>query len=288
MVDGEAQDGAAPLDVDPSGVSSPAELAAALRELRLRRGEPSLRELERRARAPAAVAAGRVALSRTTLSGVLSGERFPSHEVLVAFLAALGVVEPAQQRPWIVARERLVRLRGPAPPTAAVGRAGPQRRRLWWAGAVVLLAAALVGTAIAATTAVQSRPQVLTATMGCVPADCAATAPTLILQGRLAGPVPPDRRVVVMIVVDRTQRWYLGPTLVGDEVEWTREIGIGNPVPQPSDRHFTICLHLIPASSIDRLTTEMIARAGEGLAEDTLPPDRVELTCLAAVRVAGT
>lgn len=91
-----------------------------------------------------------------------------------------------------------------------------------------------------------------------------------------------------MIVVDRPQRWYLGPTIVGDEVEWTREIGVGNPVPQPNDRRFTVCLHDVPADSIGRLTAEMIARAGEGLAEEALPRDRVELACVAAVRVAGT
>jgi len=98
----------------------------------------------------------------------------------------------------------------------------------------------------------------------------------------------PDRRVVVMILVDRAQRWYLGPTIIGDEVEWTRQIGIGNPVPQPSDRFFTVCLNMVPADSIERLTVEMIARAGEGLAEEALPPDRVELACVPAVRPAGT
>jgi hypothetical protein len=59
-------------------------------------------------------------------------------------------------------------------------------------------------------------------------------------------------------------------------------------VPQPSDRFFTVCLNVVPADSIERLTAEMIARAGEGLAEEALPPDRVELACVPAVRPAGT
>jgi hypothetical protein len=289
-VDGSSEDeGSAPLDADPSRVTTPAELAAALRELRLRRGEPSLRELERRARSPAAVAAGTVALSRTTLSGILSGHRFPSHDVLIAFLAAVGVVEETEQREWTAARERLARLRdGPAPAAAEPQHPRQRSPQRWWTAGAVVLAVASVVIAIAVARPVPTRPEVLTATMGCVPADCAAEGPTVILQGRLTGSVPPDRRVVVMILVDRTQRWYLGPTIVGDEVEWTRQIGVGNPVPQPSDRFFTVCLNVVPADSIERLTAEMIARAGEGLAEEALPADRVELACVPAVRPAGT
>ena len=228
-------DGSADLEVDPFRVTTAGELAAALRALRLRGGEPSLRELERRGRSRAAVAAGRVPLSRTTLSGVLNGDRFPSHEVLVALLSAMGVVGYAEQRAWTAARERLVRLRDQpesAPPVAPIG--SQRRRRRRWAAGAVLLAVILI-IAVIVTVLRPSAPatNTLTATMGCVPASCAAHGPTLVLRGRLNGSVPPDSRVVVMILVDNTQRWYLGPTVGGDDVEWTREIGIGNRVPQP-------------------------------------------------------
>ena len=53
-------------------------------------------------------------------------------------------------------------------------------------------------------------------------------------------------------------------------------------------RGFPVCLHLISATSVERLTTEMIARAGEGLTEETLSSERVELACLPAVRVRDT
>ena len=209
--------------------------------------------------------------------------------MLVALLSAMGVVGDAEQRAWTAARERLVRLRDQpesAPPVAPIG---SQRRRRRWAAGAVLLAVILI-IAVIVTVLRPSAPatNTLTATMGCVPASCAAHGPTLVLRGRLNGSVPPDSRVVVMILVDNTQRWYLGPTVGGDDVEWTREIGIGNRVPQPRDRGFTVCLHLISATSVERLTTEMIARAGEGLAEETLSSERVELACVPAVRVRDT
>lgn len=137
--------GSAHLDAHPSRVTTRAELAAALRALRLGRGEPSLRELERRARSPAAVAAGTVALSRTTLSGVLGGDRFPSHEVLVAFLSAVGVVVEAEQREWTAARARLARVREGAPPEEPRSR----DRRWWWtagAGVAAIVVAVVVAT----------------------------------------------------------------------------------------------------------------------------------------------
>src|SRR4051812_23072608 len=83
-------------DPDPGTATTAEDLATLLGVLRIRRGEPSLRTLERRSRAPRPDGVPSVALSRTTVSAILNAERFPTHDVLVALLDALGVA-PADQ-----------------------------------------------------------------------------------------------------------------------------------------------------------------------------------------------
>ena len=65
------------------------------------------------------------------------------------------------------------------------------------------------------------------------------------------------------------------------------ELPIGNPVPQPKDRYFTICADVLPSPSLGPLTDLLIARAGDGVLEEELPSDR-ELACVKAVRLRDT
>ncbi|MFC6080504.1 protein kinase domain-containing protein [Sphaerisporangium aureirubrum] len=82
-------------------VTTREQLAASLREVHARADRPSLRSLERWART-----AGRPALSRSTVAGMLSGRRFANLTVLVTFVEACGV--PVDQiTPWHRAWERV-------------------------------------------------------------------------------------------------------------------------------------------------------------------------------------
>ncbi|MET8542533.1 helix-turn-helix transcriptional regulator [Kitasatospora sp. NPDC004799] len=87
-------------------VTERSELLLAMRRLRLRAGSPSLRELETRA-----VRAAVSHLPRSTLHGVLAGERDCTERVLVEFVRACGV-GPAEEAEWVAALRRT----GAAPP----------------------------------------------------------------------------------------------------------------------------------------------------------------------------
>jgi transcriptional regulator with XRE-family HTH domain len=77
------------------------ELLVAMRRLRLRAGSPSLRELERRAmRGPVSH------LPRSTLHGVLAGERDCTERVLVEFVRACGA-GPDEEAEWLAALRRV-------------------------------------------------------------------------------------------------------------------------------------------------------------------------------------
>jgi hypothetical protein len=129
----------------------------------------------------------------------------------------------------------------------------------------------------------RSRP----ATISCTPPDCRATAPTLTVAGRLGDPVTEGRRAYVLIQVQSTQRWYLGPVIsAGADLRWTTQISVGNPVAQAKDRHFLVCVYLLPVAGIDLAVQTQIAHRGTGLTDAELPTDRTELACTPAVRAA--
>jgi transcriptional regulator with XRE-family HTH domain len=71
-------------DLDLAAAASPAELTALLRTVHLRADRPSLRVLEARTRHD------RTPLSKTVVSELLKGVRFPRKTVMVAFLRACG------------------------------------------------------------------------------------------------------------------------------------------------------------------------------------------------------
>nr|BFD95931.1 hypothetical protein KitaXyl93_72910 [Kitasatospora sp. Xyl93] len=81
-------------------VTERSELLLAMRRLRLRAGSPSLRELEARA-----VRAAVSHLPRSTLHGVLAGERDCTERVLIEFVRACGA-GPAEEAEWIAALHR--------------------------------------------------------------------------------------------------------------------------------------------------------------------------------------
>lgn len=84
-------------DLDLTAAATPAELAALLRTVHLRADRPSLRALEARTRHEP------TPLSKTVVSEVLKGTRFPRKAVMVAFLRACGERDDrieAWQRAW--------------------------------------------------------------------------------------------------------------------------------------------------------------------------------------------
>ena len=92
----------------------------------------------------------------------------------------------------------------------------------------------------------------------------------------------------MLIRVQSTQRWYLGPAITASQDQtWRQEINIGNPAPQPKDRHFTVCVYTLPTDDMDRLAQRQLRNKGEGLRVGDLPPQRTELACTAAVRLAN-
>jgi hypothetical protein len=88
-------------DVDLTTITTVGELAAQLRRLRLRAGNPALREIERRAQQR-----GRL-LPRSTLAAVLAGDRPPRRDLLLVLIRVLGV--PETEIPmWVAGWERIV------------------------------------------------------------------------------------------------------------------------------------------------------------------------------------
>ncbi len=309
-------------ELDPRAATSQEELAELLRRLHIRAGEPSLRGLENWARKQQKEGRPNIHLTRNTISEVLTGKRLPSHEFLVAFLEACQIVGDAQQ-PWLVARAKIVEQQrglnsGPAAPvqqeqprkgpendgllpgpepnqrTTDPGRGVLASGVLGWASSPVGkrwlfsgTAAVLVGFVIGFVASRQEHP--VKTTMSCVPEGCAAAAKELTVNGHLSGELPPHREVYIVSRVESTKRWYLGPTVVPDsDGNWSHRIGIGNPVPQRKDRHFTICTFIMPTSSMDELTQLFASYHGAGLSTEELPEDRTQLMCIPAVRLANS
>lgn len=95
-------------DLDLASVNTREELAALLRTVHLRADSPSTRWLEAQTRHHD------VRLSKTTVSEMLNGVRFPRKTVMAAFLRACGVHDDHME-PWLRTWERIaVREHGPA------------------------------------------------------------------------------------------------------------------------------------------------------------------------------
>jgi len=88
-------------DLDPSGVTTLTQLAALLRQCRVRAGNPSLRDIERLGEKQGHV------LPRSTVAGVLAGRRGPRRDLFLALLAAFGIPEE-DRAAWTNAWERAV------------------------------------------------------------------------------------------------------------------------------------------------------------------------------------
>lgn len=95
-------------DLDPAAATTPAELADLLRTVHLRADRPSLRVLEARTRHDP------TPLSKTVVSEMLKGVRFPRKAVMVTFLRACGERDDRMEV-WRRAWDRIaVHARGPA------------------------------------------------------------------------------------------------------------------------------------------------------------------------------
>lgn len=107
-------------DLDLASVTGREELSALLRTVHARADRPSLRALEARSRH------GQIPLSKTVVSEMLKGARFPRKAVMLGFLQACGVHDDDLE-PWQRAWERIaVSEQGPAGTRspAAPGRQG--------------------------------------------------------------------------------------------------------------------------------------------------------------------
>ncbi|HZB28535.1 MAG TPA: NYN domain-containing protein [Streptosporangiaceae bacterium] len=100
-------------DLEVASVKTREELAVFLRELHARADSPSLRSLERWAQKE-----GKPPLSKSTLSDVLSGRRFPRKSVLLTFVEACGVPRD-QMDPWRRGWERIAASERQRPPPEA-------------------------------------------------------------------------------------------------------------------------------------------------------------------------
>jgi len=88
-------------EVDPSNAATVAQLAALLRRCRLRAGNPGLREIERLGKRRGN------ALPRSTVARVLSGQRRPRRDLMLALLDVFGVPD-THIGSWASAWERVV------------------------------------------------------------------------------------------------------------------------------------------------------------------------------------
>jgi hypothetical protein len=104
-----------PPDPDPSKATSVSDLAAALRRLRLRAGNPALRKIETMAKSRGQ------SLPRATVGEAFGGKRLPRYDLFVDLVEALGVPAP-RSRSWIQAWELIAELQqGPKEPDHLYG-----------------------------------------------------------------------------------------------------------------------------------------------------------------------
>lgn len=309
-------------ELDPSAVTSLEELVELLRRLHIRAGEPSRRALQKWARDQQQAGRPNIQLTRTTISEILSGKRVPSPGFLAAFLESCGIVGDKAQRPWLAARARIVEQRlglnrspseparqeqsekqpendsqsheaepdqRTADPRSAAREPGTLIRASSPIGKRWLIVAPTATLAILLAFVAVNQGNPPRTTMACLSESCAAAADKLTVNGSLSGDLAPGQEALILIRVESTKRWYIGPTLVPDsDGNWSHRISIGNPVPQLKDRHFTLCTYILPSSSIDELSRRLESYRGEGLPIGELPQDRTELACITAVRLANS
>lgn len=111
----------------------------------------------------------------------------------------------------------------------------------------------------------------------------------LMLYWQASGDLPVGMNYTSLTRVESTGRWYLGPAVVANPTgSWTSEVEIGNPVPQLKNRQFTICVYLLPTVTIDRLSQRLASYMATACRSKSFPPDRTELACVAAVRLANS
>jgi transcriptional regulator with XRE-family HTH domain len=104
-------------DLDLASVTTQSELAKFLRTVHLRADKPSFRSLEARTRHDS------TPLSKTVLSEMLRGVRFPKKAVMVSFLRTCGVPDD-QMAQWSRAWERIAELtQVSTPPAVSAGQA---------------------------------------------------------------------------------------------------------------------------------------------------------------------
>jgi hypothetical protein len=118
-------------DLNLGTVNTASALAAALRQVHVRAGKPTLRPLEARTRHQD------TPLSKTVVSEMLRGTRFPTRAVMIAFLRACDV-QDASMESWQRTWERVA---------GGIGAQNPQRRANLWhfsdQGPVTLICAQL-------------------------------------------------------------------------------------------------------------------------------------------------
>jgi hypothetical protein len=85
----------------PELILEPADLLAEMHRVRLQAGQPSLRELERRARWM-----GSDPLPKSTVSDILAGVRLPNRRQLMIYLRCCGLPEP-EISTWSTAHDRV-------------------------------------------------------------------------------------------------------------------------------------------------------------------------------------
>jgi hypothetical protein len=113
-------------DFDPTTADSLDDLAACLRNVHLRADKPTYRALEQQTIYANEFLPGtrlrRVRLSRSTLSDVLLGRKFPSKAFMLTFLDACGI-NPENDQRWEQAWDRLaIRYQQGSPPPEGVER----------------------------------------------------------------------------------------------------------------------------------------------------------------------
>lgn len=106
-------------DIDPGEARTVEEFTRCLRQVRTRAGNPSLRELEQRARRLG------TQLPRSSVSDALAGTTLPRRELVIGFLRACGINPQADPR-WVRAWTRLAETSDPNVVSAQTGQAHQQ------------------------------------------------------------------------------------------------------------------------------------------------------------------
>jgi hypothetical protein len=302
---------------EPEAITTHFELVQAFRHRQGASGNLSVRQISRRTEKAAAQRQG-IVLSSSSVGAYLKGDRVPGEAALDALLRALDV-PPEDLGRWQEARKRTQAAplaphpQDPHPqdphettpavewPDAAAGRATsdliddgdspstitPRRRRD--SRKAVLIAVLVAVTVLASAAGWYATFDREVASIHCSPASCTVTSPDLVLTGKLTTDGAEQGQPYILTYAEGMQSWYLASSVNEDsEGRWTARVGVGSAEAQPKDRHFTVCLWLLPTSSIASLTERQIAARGAGLAPNALPEAAQQLACTPARRLKGT